>query len=169
MKNAPAAAVVASGLHRQRQIIGPAEGGDEQRHQQRDHAADTFQKIAALKVGSSGDLRLLDLIGLFHQDRDKPKRDRHHHRDLVYRDMKELQRSEEVLHRVRQLIRRRGQRHDRRAGHKACEPQSHAQRGDHALSGDPEDPELPEDIARREQQIKEHRHDQDEQDPADAL
>ena len=73
-----------------------------------------MKDIAVLKVSASGQLRLHDLVCLLQQDRDKPERDTHHHRDLVHGNMNLLERSKQCLDPVRQRGRRGRQRHQRR-------------------------------------------------------
>jgi len=48
------AAVVAAALHSRGQFVGPAEGADEQRHQDRQQGLGPAQEVAGLKVRTAG-------------------------------------------------------------------------------------------------------------------
>ena len=150
-------APVTSGLHRHREVVGSAEGGDKEGDQKRDQTLDLFDQVFALEVSASGDLRLHDLVRLLHQDRDKAKGDRHHHRDFMHRHMDLLEGPHEALQRVCQLGRRGRQGHDRRAQDQKTQSQCHLDGKGEALFGDLEEAKLPDHFAGRQKKVEAHR------------
>ena len=149
-------APVTSGFHRHREVVGSAEGGDKEGDQKRDQTLDLFDQVFALEVSASGDLRLHDLVRLLHQDRDKAKGDRHHHRDFMHRHMDLLEGPHEALQRVCQLCRRGRQGHDRGAQDQKTQSQCHLDGKREALFGHLEEAKLPDHFAGRQKQVEAH-------------
>ena len=148
--------VVAPCLHRHCQVIGSAEGGDEQRHEQRNHGLDLVDEVPGLKVRTSCHLCLHDLVRLLHEDRDEPEGDGHHHGDLVHRNVDLLQGAEHALQRIGQLVRGRGQRHQGRGDDKEDQAHCHLDGEEEALPRNRELPERDESPARRQEQVEQH-------------
>ncbi len=67
-----------------------------------------------------------------------------------------LKRSQEALQRIRQLRRRRGQRHDRRAQDQKAQSHCHLDGKGQALFGDLKDASLPDHFTRRQEKIEHH-------------
>ena len=108
---------IAAGFHGHGKIIGAAEGRNKKRHKQRYKALDLLDEIFTLEISAAGDLRLHDLVRLFHQNGNKAKCDRHHHSNFVYGDSHSLQRIEQALNGVCQLIGSRRECHQGRSDH----------------------------------------------------
>ena len=157
------AAVIPSCLHCHRQIIRPAECGDEQRHEKRNHIFCFLHQIAGLKIRAAGHLRLHDFIGLIQQNRNETQCDRHHHRDIVYRNVKPSQRAHRLFQTVRQIVWRGRQCHDRRADDQVNEANRHRHRRLDTLPRDRQLPEMNDRRTRNQEQIEDDR-DQKQQD-----
>ena len=96
------AARVAAALHGHRQLVRPAEGADEQRHQNRNQCLCPVNQATRLKVGASGLLCGDDLVRLLDQRGDKAKCNAHHHGELMHRHFYLFERSQHDLQRIRQ-------------------------------------------------------------------
>ena len=96
------AAVVAAALHGRGQLVGPAEGADEQRHQDRHQGLGPLEDIAGFKVRAPGLLGGHDLVRLLDEGGDKAQGDGHHHGQLVDGQTQLLQRRQQALQSVRQ-------------------------------------------------------------------
>ena len=130
---APLAAVITAALHRRREVDGTAERGDKQRDQDRDQRPHPLHQSAALQIGAARLLRRHDLVRLFDQRRDKPQRNGHHHRQLMYIQPQIGQRVQKPLERVGQRRRRRRIGQQRAARDQAEQPHRDKHSGKHAL------------------------------------
>ena len=126
-------AVVAAAFHGRRQLVGAAERADKQRHKQRHERLGALHKASGLKVGAARLLRGHDLIRLFDERRDEAKRDRHHHRELMHRDLDLLERAQQALQTVRQADGRGRIREQERSHDQKRDAQHHRDGGAHTL------------------------------------
>ena len=95
-------AAVAAALHGHGQLIGAAEGRDEQRDEHRHQRLDPVQHLAGVQLGTAGFLGIHDLVGLLDQGGDEPQGNAHHHGQLVHREVQPAQRLEQLLDGIRQ-------------------------------------------------------------------
>ena len=97
--------VVTSCFHCHSQIIGTAESRNKQRHKKGNHVFRLLDQVSVFEIRPSGDLCLHDLIRFLKKDRDKTKGNGHHHCDLMNRHTDLVQRAEQSLQTICQMIR----------------------------------------------------------------
>ena len=153
-------------FHGHCQIIGAAERRNKQRHKKGYHIFRLLDQVSVFEICTSGDLCFHDLIRLLQKDRDKSKGNGHHHGDLMYRHPDLVQRTEQSLQTICQLIRRGSQCHDGRSDHKVNKTDRHSSCKNKAFPCDLDDPETPQHFARRQDDIE---HNRDQKDHNDSL
>ena len=96
------AALIAPALHGRGQLVGPAEGTDEQGHQNGHQGPGPLEDIAGFKVRAPGLLGGHDLVRLLNQRGDEPQGNGHHHGQLMDGQAQLFQRRQQTLQPVRQ-------------------------------------------------------------------
>ena len=120
--------MVAAALHGRGQLVGPAEGADEQRHQNRHQGLCLLHQIAAFKIRTPGLLGGHDLVRLLNEGGDEPQGDGHHHSQLVHRHMEAFEPAHELLQRIRQPDRAGGIGQKERAHNEQHDADDHEHR-----------------------------------------
>ena len=134
--------MVAAALHGGGQLVCPAEGADEQRHQDGEQGLGPAGKTARLKIGAPGLLGTHDLVRLLDERGDEPEGDAHHHGQLMDGEAQLFQRRHQPLQPVGELKGGGGIGQQERAAHQQHDPQHHQHRPAQALLRDAEDPPL---------------------------
>ena len=119
------ATAIAAGFHGCREVVGAAEGGDEERDEERDHVLGALPKIAVHEVSASGGLGFHDAVSFFQKCRDETERDGHHHGELVRGNPEATEWHQEVFDAVGQDDRARGIGEQRGEGDEEDEAQCH--------------------------------------------
>ena len=94
------AAVIAAALHSRGELVGTAEGADEQRHKNGHHRLGPAEQIPGFKIRASGLLGGHDLVRLLDERRDEAQSDGHHHRKLMDGRVQLFERREQTLEAV---------------------------------------------------------------------
>ena len=130
------AAVVAAALHGGGQLVGPAEGADEQRHQNGHQGPGPAQQGAAFKVGAPGLLGGDDLVRLLDEGGDEAQGDGHHHSQLVDGETELFQGPQQALQGVGEADGAGGVGQEEGAGDQHDDAQHHGHGGADALRRD---------------------------------
>ena len=163
------APVITPCFHRHCKIIRTAESRNKQRYQKRHHVFYFLDQISVFKICTSRDLCLHDLVRFFQKNRNKTKRNRHHHCNLMYRDMDLIQWTKAFFQSVGQLIRSSRQCHKRRADYQIDQSDCHADRHGNTFFCDLEDSKSNDCLTRCKKNIKHHRDQQDHKDCFQSL
>ena len=150
-------AMVTSCFHCHCKIIRPSECRYEQWHKDRDHCLCPLQDISRFKICPSCDLCFHDLIRLFQKDWNKAESDRHHHCNLMHRNMDPVQRMKQLFDSVCQAVRGGRKCHDGRSHHQKDQSHRHKNACPQTALRDCKDSIMKEDISTpRKEQVHQH-------------
>ena len=162
-------AMITSCFHCHGQIIGTSKSRNKQRYKKGNHVFCLLDQISIFEICTSGNLRFHDLISLLQKDRDKTKGNGHHHGDLMNRHADLVQRAEQSLQTICQLVRCGRQRHNRRSDHKINKTDRHSSCKNKPFFCYLDDSETPQHFARRQNNIEHNRDQKDHNDSFQTL
>ncbi|MPM92153.1 hypothetical protein SDC9_139288 [bioreactor metagenome] len=134
--------MIASALHRQRQLVRPAERRDKQRNQNRHQRLGPVNQPAGLHIRTTRLLCRHNLIRLFYQRWNKTQCNRHHHGQLMHWYTQLFQRRKQSLNRISERNGRGGVGQQRCTRNQADDAYHHQHRQQHALTRNFDDPKL---------------------------